>query len=318
MSPLFAKIMQAHVGIRPQVQMTPLERSAALSTALGCNVLLKNEHLQLTGSFKFRGATNKIRILGERARETGVLTASTGNHGLAMARAGALAGVPVTVFLPSSSSRVKTDAIRALGAQLVSVNGPPIAAELMARRLATEQGKIYVPPYNDYDVVAGQGTLGVELSEQACDLDAVFIAVGGGGLIGGTGTALRALSPRTRVVGVWPEHSPCMLRALEAGRIIDVEEQETLSDGTAGAIEEGSLTFGLCQEVVDETVTVSETEIASAMRIVAATEHWMVEGAAGVALAGLLKRARDFEGMNVAVVLCGRNISIETFLRVVA
>jgi threonine dehydratase len=318
MPSLFASIMQAHAGIRPQVRVTPLERSAALSAALGCNVLLKSEHLQPTGSFKVRGATNKIRVLGERARETGVLTASTGNHGLAVAHAGALASVPVTVFLAASASRAKTDAIRALGAQLVSVEGPPIAAESMARRLATERGKPYVAPYNDYDVVAGQGTLGVELSEQAPDLDAVFLSVGGGGLIGGAGTALKELSPRTRVVGVWPENSPCMLRAMEAGRIIDVQEQTTLSDGTAGAVEEGSVTFPLCRDVIDETVTVTEAEIASAMRDVAAAEQWIVEGSAGVALAGLVKRARAFQGKNVAVVLCGRNVSLDTFLRSVS
>jgi threonine dehydratase len=196
----------------------------------------------------------------------------------------------------------------------VVVDGPPIAAEQQARRDAGVQGKIYISPYNDLDVVAGQGTLGMELFEQAPDLDAVFISVGGGGLIGGTGTALKGLSPRTKVVGVWPENSVCMLRALEAGRIIDVEEQPTLSDGTAGAVEEGSVTFPICQAVIDERVTVTEAEIAAAMRLVAETDHWMVEGSAGVALAGLVKQADAWRGRRVAVVLCGRNITLETFV----
>jgi len=288
--------------------------SRPLSAALGCSVLLKNEHLQPTGSFKIRGATNKIQILGEAARRTGVTTASTGNHGQAVARAGSLAGVPVTVYVAASAAQPKVDAIRALGAELVVVNGPPIEAELLARRHADEQGKIYISPYNDLDVIAGQGTLGMELVEQAPELDAVFISVGGGGLISGVGTALKNLSPRTRVIGVWPENSPCMLRAMEAGAIVDVDEKETLSDGTAGAVEPGSVTLPLCRAVIDETITVSEADIGRGMRMIADAEHWIVEGSAGVALAGLARRAEAFRGKKVAVVLCGRNIALERFL----
>jgi threonine dehydratase len=317
MDALFDRILAAHAAIRPDVPVTPLERSTALSAALGCDVWLKAEHLQPTGSFKLRGATNKIRSLDERARRDGVVTASTGNHGQALARAGALAGVHVTVYVSASAAQTKTDAIRARGAELVQVAGAPIDAELQARRRASEIGKIYVSPYNDLDVMAGQGTLGVELFEQAKDLDAVFIATGGGGLIGGTGTALKQLSPRTRIVGVWPENAACLLRALEAGAIVEVGEQETLSDGTAGAIEPGSVTFPICQRVIDETVTVSEAEIAAAMRRIADSEHWIVEGAAGVALAGLVKRADAYRGRKVAVVLCGRNIALDTFLKAV-
>jgi threonine dehydratase len=315
---LFDRITQAHVAIRPQVPVTALERSAALSARLGCEVLLKCEHLQPTGSFKVRGATNRIRLLGEDARRAGVTTASTGNHGQAVARAGSLAGVPVTVFLAASTVPSKMDAIRRLGASLSIIDGTPLDAELAARRSATEQGKTYVAPYNDFDVMAGQGTLGVELSEQAQELDAVFISVGGGGLIGGVGTALEHLSPNTQVVGVWPENSPCLLRALEAGRLFEVPESPTLSDGTAGGIEPGSVTFPICQSVIDTTLTVSESEIAAAMRDVAASDHWIVEGAAGVALAGLIQVASKWQGRRVAVVLCGRNIALETFLGAVA
>lgn len=314
MTTLFESIVQAHAALRPQVPVSPLQPSESLSAMLGCRVLLKNEHLQPTGSFKIRGATNKIRILGTAARVSGVTTASTGNHGQAVARAGSLAGVPVTVYVAAATARPKMDAIRALGAELVIVQGPPIDAELLARRHAAEQGKVYISPYNDLDVIAGQGTLGMELVEQAPELDAVFISVGGGGLISGVGTALKQLSPRTRLIGVWPGSSPCMLRAMEAGKIVDVEEQDTLSDATAGAIEPGAVTLPICRAVIDETVTVSEAEIGSAMRLVAQTEHWIVEGSAGVALAGMAKRAQAFGNGKVAVVLCGRNIALERFL----
>jgi threonine dehydratase len=314
MTELFEAIARAHVALRPQVPVSPLQLSGPLSAKFGCEVLLKCEHLQPTGSFKIRGATNKVRLLGAQARRVGVITASTGNHGQSVALAGKLADVRVTVYVAASAARPKVDAIRALGAHLVVVDGPPIEAELLARREAAEQGKIYISPYNDLDVMAGQGTLGMELLEQAPDLDAVFISVGGGGLIGGVGTALKTLRPQTRVVGVWPENSPCMLRAMEAGEVVDVEEQETLSDGTAGAVEPGAVTLPVCKAVIDATVTVSESQIGSAMRLVAQDEHWIVEGSAALALAGLAKRRDAFQGRKVAVVLCGRNIALERFL----
>ena len=318
MTELFDRIMAAHRAIRPQVPVTPLERSAVLSAALGCEVLLKAEHLQPSGAFKLRGATNKISTLSEAERRRGVTTASTGNHGMAVARAGALAGTAVRVHVAAGTARTKTDAILALGAELVVIDGPPIEAEASARRDAAASGRTYVPPYNDLDVMAGQGTVGVELMQQAPDLDAVFIAVGGGGLIGGTGTAIKRIRPQTRVVGVWAENSPVMLRALEAGAIADVEESETLSDGTAGAIEAGSITFPVCQSVIDERVLVSEAEIGQAMRRIAEAEHWIVEGAAGVALAGLVRQAEAWRGRKVAVVLCGRNIALDTFLQAIS
>lgn len=318
MAELYNNILEAHRAIRPQVAVTPLQHSTSLSAALGCTVLLKHETMQPTGSFKIRGATNKIRRLVQQGGVTRVLAASTGNHGLAVARAGALAGVPITVYVGSSTIPSKMAGIRALGAELVVIDGPPIEAELAARRRAEAEGLIYASPYNDLDVVAGQGTLGVELLEQEPGLDAVFISVGAGGLIGGTGTAIKAINPRVKVVGVWPEASPCMLRALEAGKIVPCQEYDTLSDATAGAIEEGSVTFPICQKVIDERVVVSEAEIAAAMRQLADKERVMVEGAAGVALAGLAQQAKAYEGRTVAVVLCGRNVGLETFIATVS
>ncbi|HEY0687203.1 MAG TPA: threonine/serine dehydratase [Steroidobacter sp.] len=314
---LYRNIVEAHGAIRPQVAVTPLQHSSIVSAAFGCNVLLKHESMQPTGSFKIRGATNKVRRLAQRG-VTKVIAASTGNHGLAVARAGALAGVAVTVYVANSTVPSKLAGIRALGAELVVIDGQPLDAELAARRRAEETGLPYISPYNDLDVVAGQGTLGVELLDQEPGLDAVFIAVGAGGLIGGTGTAIKAVNPRVKVVGVWPEASPCMLRALEAGRIVPCEEYDTLSDATAGAIEPGSVTFPICQSVIDRRVLVSEKEIAGAMRMLAEKEHLMVEGAAGVALAGLAQQAIAYAGQTVAVVLCGRNIGLDTFIAAVS
>ncbi len=234
-----------------------------------------------------------------------------------MARAGALAGVAVTVYVGACTAPQKIAGIRSLDAEVVIVAGPPIEAELEARRQAQRQGKTYISPYNDIHVVAGQGTIGVELARQAPDLSAVFISVGGGGLISGIGTALKRLSPHTRVVGVWPENSPCMLEALKAGKIIDTVEYPTLSDSTAGAVEAGSVTFPICREVIDATLTVTEAEIAAAMRTVAQTDRWIIEGAAGVAIAGLLKSTAGLRGPKAAAVVCGRNIALEKFLHAI-
>ncbi|KTE38403.1 MULTISPECIES: threonine/serine dehydratase [unclassified Sphingopyxis] len=317
MDPLFEQICGAHAAIRPQVAVTPLARSPALSAALGCEVSLKLDFQQPTGSFKIRGATNKVRSLDDATRRRGVLTASTGNHGMAVARAGALAGVPVTVYVGNDAAPMKVDGIRALGAEVVVVDGPAGDAEATARQCAEEEGRTYISPYNDPAVMAGQGTLGIELAEQDPDLDAVFIAVGAGGLMGGAGTALHALRPGVEMVGVWPEASPCMLRALEAGAIVPTPEFPTLSDGTLGAIEPGSITFPACQKVIDTRIMVDEAEIAAAMRTIAETECWMIEGAAGVAFAGLIQQAERYRGRKVAVVLCGRNIALDLFLRTV-
>ena len=317
MTDLFAAIEEAHRQLRPQVRVTPLERSILLSQQLGCELWLKCDHLQQTGSFKFRGASNKLRLLSDAQRRNGVIAASSGNHGLAIAQAGKLMGVSVTVYAPENAAAVKLDAIRALGAEVTLVPGDALQAELAGERAAAERGKAYVSPYNDPQVIAGQGTCGMELVEQHGDLDAVFVAVGGGGYISGIGSVLQQLSPKTQLIGCWPANATSMYSALEAGHIHTVEEQDTLSDGTAGGVEPGAITFPLCQRLIDRRVLVSEAEIRRAMRALAASERWIVEGAAGVALAAAVKLAPELQGKKVAVVLCGKNIVLEKYLKAI-
>ena len=314
---LFEAIKQAHNALRPAVSVTPLTRSARLSAQAGCEVLLKCEHLQHTGSFKFRGASNKIRLLPAEQRSKGVIAASSGNHGQALALAGKGAGVPVTVYSAASASPYKLEAMRTLGAEVVCLPTDPLRAELEAAEQAKLQGVPFVSPYNDPQVIAGQGTIGMELFEQAPDLDAVFVAVGGGGLISGIGAALRVLKPGTEIIGCWPENDPALVQSLKAGEIIEVDARETLSDGTAGGIEPGSISFPLCQALVTDTVLVSEDEIRAAMRDIASSERWIIEGAAAVAVAGMQKLAARYQGKRVAVILCGRNIVLEKFLEAV-
>ncbi|QGY32454.1 threonine/serine dehydratase [Pantoea cypripedii] len=303
----------AHSALRPQVRITPFDKSHSLSARYGCELFLKAEHLQHTGSFKFRGASNKIRLLTPQQCEQGVITASSGNHGQGMAFAGALAGVPVTVYAASSASPLKLDAIRAYGAKVITLDTDALSVELEAARAAKQAGITFVSPYNDIDVIAGQGTIGCEMLEQEAPPDAVFVAVGGGGLISGIGSVMKQLSPSTRIIGCWPAASTAMFASLRAGEIIEPEELETLSDGTAGGLEPGTITFPLCQQVIDDCVLVSEDEIRQAMQTLARHERWMVEGAAGVAMAAFMQQAERWRGKRVAVVLCGRNITLEKF-----
>lgn len=311
-------ITEAHTALRPQVAVTPLTLSSRLSALSGCEVYLKCEHLQHTGSFKYRGASNKLRLLDPAQRQRGVITASSGNHGQGLALAGQALGVPVSVYTTTQASSYKLEAMRALGAEVISLDLDPLGAELEAGRQAQLQGKPYVSPYNDYQIIAGQGTVGMELFEQQPELDAVFVAVGGGGLISGIATALHGLSAKTRIVGCWPANSPALHASLAAGRIIEVDEEETISDGTAGGVEPDSVTLGLCQRLLSQSVLVSEAQIKAAMREVAASERWIIEGAAGVAMAGMLALAEEYRGKKVAVVLCGRNIVLEKYLEAIA
>lgn len=318
MNTLFDAIKEAHQTLRPQVRVTPLEYSPLLSQHSGCEIYLKCEHLQHTGSFKFRGASNKLRLLTDEQRQRGVITASTGNHGQAMALAGKLAGVKATIYAPEQAAAIKLEAIRALGGEVELIPGDALNAELAADSAAQQQGKIYISPYNDRQIIAGQGTCGMEMVEQQPDLDAVFVAVGGGGLISGIATVLKKLSDKTQIIGCWPANATSMYTSLENGQIQEVVEQETLSDGTAGGVEPGAITFALCQQLIDQKVLVSEQEIKDAMRLIARTDRWMIEGAAGVALAAALKLAPRWQGKKVAVVLCGKNIVLEKYLGAVS
>ena len=189
------------------------------------------------------------------------------------------------------------------------MEGDPLLAEQTARREGERSGREYASPYNDPAVIAGQGTIGVELLRQLPRLDAVFVAVGGGGLIGGIGAYLKAVSPGTEVVGCWPRNSPALYECMRAGRVIEVEEQPTLSVSTAGGLEEGAITLSLCREVIDRSVLVSEDEILDALRRLHREDDQLVEGAAGVAVAAFRQVAKDYERKTVAILLCGGNVS---------
>ena len=298
------------------VRETPLDLSSVFSERTGTSFLLKGEHLQRTGSFKLRGAMNKILCLSEEQRKQGVITASSGNHGVATAQAASVARMDVTVYMAEHASQLKLDKIKRLGAKTVLVAGNAVEAEKVAHATAERKGLTYVSPYSDWDVVAGQGTVGLELVEQCSDLAAVYVVVGGGGLISGVGSYLKEVCPNVDVIACWSDNAKALYHCIEKGEIHEVPETETLSDGTAGGIEAGAITLPICQQIIDRNIIISEVEIASAMRDMAAHENYIIEGAAAVALAAGLKDASKYQGRKIAVVVCGRNIGLDTFLSI--
>ena len=303
--------------IAPYIRETPLDFSPYFSEKTGANVYLKLENLQHTGSFKLRGAFNKLLSLSEAARAAGGVAASSGNHGAAIAYAMDKLGVSGTIFVPEQTTPTKVDAIRRAGGDVRFFGTDGLDTELHARDYAQQHNMTYLSPYNDADVIAGQGTCGVEIARQLSTIDAVYIAVGGGGLISGVGAFLKSVNPEVRIIACQPAASPVMTESVRAGEILDMPSEPTLSDGTAGGIEAGAITFDICREVVDDYILVDEDQIASAMCDFIDSHHMLPEGAAGVALAGLLEDRDNIAGRNAVVVVCGGNVSRETLKKII-
>lgn len=312
-----ANVVLAANRIAPHIRETPLDHSPFFSELTGANVFLKLENLQFTGSFKLRGAFNKLLSLTPEQRAAGCVAASSGNHGAAVAFAMSKLGTKGVIFVPEGTSTTKAEAIKRAGGELRFFGTDGLDTEMHAREYAAENGMCYLSPYNDEDIVAGQGTCGVEIAKQLPQADAIFAAVGGGGLISGVGSFLKSVNPTMAVLACQPAASAVMTESVKAGEILELPSQPTLSDGTAGGIEADAITFDLCRAVTDDYVVVSEDQIAEAMRQFIDAHHMLLEGAAGVALAGLRLRADSYQGKNVVVIICGGNISRETLKEVI-
>ncbi len=295
---------------------TPLRRSAAFSADLDADVYFKLDNMQTTGSFKLRGATNRLLTLSDEKRDAGCVTASTGNHGAAFACATKKLGASGIIFVPEQTSSAKVDAIKRYGGDVRFFGTDGVDTEKHARAYADENELFYMSPYNDEQVIAGQGSCGVEIVEQLPKVDAVFVAVGGGGLIAGVGSVLKNYNPDIRIIGCQPRKSAVMAHSIDAGEILDMESEPTLSDATAGGIEANAITFPMIQAVVDEFILVDEEQIAAAMRLFMEREGHTIEGAAGVAVAGMLSRMAELHNKKVVAIICGGNISDDTLARV--
>lgn len=304
---------EAYRRIGADIRRTPLESSAALSRLTGAEVFLKWESEQLTGSFKFRGALNKVRTLSPGEKKKGIVSASTGNHGLGISLAAKMEDVPLTLVLPRTVSGEKKNRLQKGGAEIIIHGESCDKAEVWARRLADRTGRTFISPYNDEEIVAGQGTIGLEIAEDLRDVEAVLVPVGGGGLVSGIAGFLKASVREVEVIGVEPACSGFMAASLAAGRIVEIEEGMTIAEAVAGGIEPGSITFPLCRELLDRIILVEEPLIKKAMSLVLEHHQKMVEGAGALPLAGLLKEKSRFEGRRAVLVVSGGNIAASAF-----
>jgi threonine dehydratase len=313
-----AAVGRALDRIKPDIKRTALEFSPSLSEMTGAEVYLKWENDQRTGSFKFRGALNKMRALSAEERRKGIVSASTGNHGLGVSLASRLEGVRLTLVLPENVSEEKRRRLEESGAEMIQYGKSCDKAELWARRMALDTGRVFISPYNDEQIICGQGTIGLEIFEDCPDAEAVLVAVGGGGLIAGIAGYLKSRCGKIRIFGVEPENSAFMAASLRAGRIVEIEERETIADAVAGGIEPGSITFPLCQGLLESIITVNEPLLKRAMRFLYDQHQKMVEGAGALSLAGLITQGKLFQKKRVVLVVSGGNISPQAFTEATA
>jgi len=311
-------ILDASSRIKPFIRRTTFSYSESFSKLIDGEVYFKLENQQFTGSFKARGALNKILELNESGKSiNSVISASTGNHGAAVAYAARQAKIECNIYVPEGSSKAKLSNMKNYGATINIFGSDCVEAEAKAREVSEKNQVPYVSPYNDFHIVAGQGTMGAEIKSQANELDAIIISIGGGGLMAGTASFLRSVWPNIKVIGCSPSNSAIMIHSMEEGKILELESLPTLSDGTAGGVEKDSITFPLCCRLVDETILISEKEIRDAMVLYIENEHQLLEGAAGTAVAALIKMKDKLKGKKIGVVICGGNIAIDTLKQVI-
>ncbi len=309
-------IQRARERIRDRIYISPCAASETISRMTGARVFFKLENLQVTGSFKERGALNKLATLSADERRRGVITASAGNHGMAVAFHTQRLGINATVVMPTQAPLIKLTQVRGYGAEARLFGADYDAAFAEAEKIARERDLAYIHPFDDELIVAGQGTVGLELHEQSPDLDAVVVPVGGGGLIAGIAVALKALHPEIRIIGVQCERVPSMRAALENGRPVQVPPATTIADGiSVRAV--GAIPFEIARRNVDEIVTVSEGEIAQAVLQLLEIEKTVAEGAAAVSLAALVHKKISLPGKNVVLVISGGNIDVNLVSRII-
>jgi len=306
------EIRDARRRIGGVVRKTPLIYSQFFSEVAGGDVYLKLENLQVTGAFKIRGALYKMLKLTDEERRRGVVTASSGNHAQGVAYAARMLGIKALIIVPKNTPKVKIDAIKSYGVELMVHGDYYDEAEAKAREFEREAGMVYVSPYNDADVIAGQGTIGLEILEELPDADVIIAPVGGGGLISGVAIAAKSINPEIGVIGVQSFASPVMYECIKAGKIIKVENLgESIAEGLHGGIEDGSITFDIVREYVDEILLVGEDEIKEAIRLFLEHHHQVAEGSGAVGLAALLRYKGRFANRKTVVIVSGGNIDLE-------
>jgi len=310
------EVLAAERNLETHIRQTPLEYSPYLSQLIDGSVFLKLENMQMTGSFKIRGALNKYLSLDEEDKQKILVTASSGNHGIAFAWIINKFGARGEIYLPRNTDPVKISALKTHGVKMVLEGDDCVVTEKRARKAAREEDRLFFPPYNDLKVIGGQGTIGSELIKQRRDINAVLVPVGGGGLISGISGFIKPLKKEIRVVGCQPENSAVMYRSILAGRIVEEEMKPTLAGGSAGGIEPDSVTFDICQKYVDDFILVTEEQIRKAILLALDRHHILVEGAGALGIASLLKDRDQFSGKTVVCIITGARISTDTLRKI--
>ena len=300
-------------NIKNYIERTPLKHSERLSKETNSNIYLKLENFQKTGSFKVRGALNKI--LNIKSEEK-VVAASSGNHGAAVSYALFQKNMTGIIYVPKNVKKSKVKIIESYGSKVVKFGDDCLDAENEAIRLSKENNLTFVSPYNDYDIISGQGTIGVEILEQNREIDIVFITVGGGGLISGISSYIKSVNPNIKVIGCSPINSSIMINSIKEGKIVNSESKDTLSDGSAGGVEEDSITFNMCKEFIDDYCLVTEEEIALQIKNTLNKDKILIEGSAAVAIASAIKMKSYLKEKNVAIIICGGNIGLDTLNKI--
>ena len=311
-------VREANERCQDHLLPTPLEHSIYLSDKIEGEVWLKLDSMQRTSSFKFRGAINKILSLTEAELDRGIVSASTGNYALAVAEAMRIRNRRATIYVANDIEPSRLELLRSHGLNLVIHGEVAWDAEKEARRVGDEEGKIYVSPYNDPIVVGGQGTCGYEISQQLPDLDAAFLACGGGGLLTGSAGWLKSHNSNIEAFGVSPANSPVMYESMRTNKMVEMDTQPTLADTCGGGIDLDSITLDLCRRYVDEIVLLTEKEIEASIRLLFEQHRLVTEGSGALSIGGLLKRKERFKGKKVVAVVCGRNVNLEVFKKIIA
>jgi threonine dehydratase len=307
--PTITDIWRAQEVVRPHVHHTPLLPSRTLSAMSGAQVWLKAENLQRSGAYKIRGATYKLSRLSAAERRHGVIAASAGNHAQGVAIAAAALSTPCTIVMPVSAPLAKVTATQSYGANVVLAGNTYNEAYAHARELQRAMGATYIHAYDDPDIIAGQGTLGLEILADLPDVEAILVAIGGGGLISGVATAVKALKPDVRIIGVEAAGAACMRAALDAGKIVTLPELNTIADGIATKTS-GTYTFEIVRRLVDDVITVDDEEIIAAVLLLLERCKLLVEGAGAVGVAALLSGRVELAGKRTVAVLSGGNIDM--------
>jgi threonine dehydratase len=305
-----ADIRAAHTRIRDRIHRTPVMTSATLNEKAGAQLFFKCENLQKIGAFKARGATNAVALLTDEEAKRGVVTHSSGNHAAALARAAKLRGIPAYIVMPSTVPQAKIASVRRYGAEVILCEPTYAARESNAKSVIERTGATMIHPFNDPRVMAGQGTLALELLEDVPDLTDVLCPVGGGGLISGVSAAIKSINPEIHVFGVEPKGADDAAQSLAAGKIIPCTSPNTIADGLRGTL--GELTFEEIQRHVDGIVTVSETEIIHAMRAIWEVLKIIVEPSGAVGYGALVDGQLDVPGRRVGIILTGGNLDLDT------